>query len=358
MTATLAYGIDEVVDSPSNELNMVCRQVRWVSHDVRTFVFEAADTHVQDFEAGQFITWFFDINGETVSRCYTISSPPTRRGRVTITVKRVPGGQVSNWLHDTMTPGTTVRATGPAGSFCLDTVPAKRLFLAGGSGITPFMSMLRAMHDLGSDEDVVFVQNARSPEDVLFSEELTTIARDLPNVRIINLCDEEAPGRPWHGAVGRLTAQSLEVHVPDIAERLVYCCGPKPYMTAMRRSAIALGVAEDAYFEESFSIPDAAPPAPASSTQQTATTGFKIEFRKIGKRVECGPDEPVLQAAFRAGLNPPSSCMQGMCGTCKVQVIEGEVDMQHTGGIRPREIKDNKILLCCSTPKTDLVIDA
>ncbi|MCO4253738.1 hybrid-cluster NAD(P)-dependent oxidoreductase [Pseudarthrobacter cellobiosi] len=357
MTATLTRGTAEI-DSASNEVNMVCRQVRWVSQDVRTFVFEAEDSTVPDFGAGQFLTWFFDINGKIVSRCYSISSPPTRGARVSITVKRIPNGVVSNWLHDTMTPGMTVLAMGPGGSFCLESVLAKRLFLAGGSGITPFMSMLRTMHDLGADDDVVFVQNARSPKDLLFTEELTTIARDLPNVRVINLCDEEAPGWPWHGAVGRLTAQSLEAHVPDIAERLVYCCGPKPYMTAMRKAAIALGVPEHAYFEESFSLPEATSPVPPASKGRAATAGFKVEFRKIGKCIECRPDEPVLRAAFRAGLNPPSSCMEGMCGTCKVQVIEGEVEMLHTGGIRPREIEDNKILLCCSTPKSDLIIDA
>jgi glycine betaine catabolism B len=87
-------------------------------------------------------------------------------------------------------------------------------------------------------------------------------------------------------------------------------------------------------------------------------TVFSVEFARSGRTVACQPGTFILDAALRAGLTPPSSCGEGMCGTCKTTLVSGSVDMSHNGGIRPREIAARKILLCCSTPLEDLVIDA
>ena len=90
----------------------------------------------------------------------------------------------------------------------------------------------------------------------------------------------------------------------------------------------------------------------------SATRTYSVEFVCSGRTFTCADDENVLDAAFAAGLTPPSSCGQGMCGTCKTTMLSGTVDMQHMGGIRPREIADNKVLICCSKPLSDLTIDA
>jgi glycine betaine catabolism B len=87
-------------------------------------------------------------------------------------------------------------------------------------------------------------------------------------------------------------------------------------------------------------------------------TGFSVEFVKSGRTVTCGPDESILDAALTAGLRPPSSCSQGVCGTCKLTMLDGSVDMKHNGGIRPKEVAANKILICCSTPLSDVRVDA
>ncbi len=348
---------------------LVCRQVQDVTHDVKTFLFEPAEPALFQHEPGQFVTLQLEIDGRPVSRCYTISSPPTRPHLLGITVKRQPGGLVSNWLHDTMTPGMRIAADGPFGVFTTARHrSAKYLFLSGGSGITPVMAMTRTLYDLGSDADVVFVHSARTPADILFRRELDMMAGAVPTLRVAHVCERDAPREPWTGLRGFLTADVLRMLAPDLTERVVFCCGPTPYMAAVRRMLDEAGFDMQNYHEESFVFGDlaveeftvpAATLAPvASEDVRSGRTTYSVEFVRSGVTFECAEDETVLDAAYEAGLAPPSSCSQGMCGTCKTTVLSGSVDMQHNGGIRPREIAQDKVLICCSKPLSNLRIDA
>lgn len=342
---------------------LVCRQVQEITHDVRTFLFEPARPALFQFEAGQFVTLELQIGGRRVSRCYTISTPPTRPHLLRITVKRQPRGLVSNWLHDTMTPGTRVSADGPFGVFTPARHAApKYLFLSGGSGITPLMSMTRTLYDLGSDADVVFLHSARTPADIVFRRELETMASTMPTLRVAHVCESDAPREPWSGLRGFLSAEMLQLVAPDLAERVVFCCGPAPYMAAVRRILGDLGFDMQNYHEESFSFEELTMKefsgADGGSDAAPTEATYSVEFVRSGLTITCGKDENLLDAAYAAGLAPRSSCGQGMCGTCKTTMLSGTVDMRHNGGIRPREIAQNKILICCSTPTSDLSIDA
>lgn len=337
---------------------LVCRQVQPVTHDVTTFVFECAEPRLFRHDPGQFLTLTLDIDGRPVQRCYTISSPPTRPFLLSITVKRIPGGLVSNWLHDHLGPGDTVRAHGPLGDFSTARHPApKYLFLSGGVGVTPSMAMTRTLYDLADPADVVFAHSARTPADIVFRQELDLIAATAPTIRIVHICEEDRPYAPWGGHRGRLTIETLRQIAPDFLEREVFTCGPAPYMAAVRRMLSDAGLDMDHYHEESFTFEALAEQA-AASPATSADTGFKVEFTRSGRTVECDADTSLLAAASRAGLSLPASCAQGMCGTCKTTLLSGSVDMRHNGGIRPREIAQNKILLCCSKPLEDVVIDA
>lgn len=347
---------------------LVCRQVQEITHDVRTFLFAPAEPALFHHEPGQFVTLRVRVDGRDVRRCYTISTPPTRPHLLGITVKRQPGGLVSNWLHDTMAPGRTLHAEGPFGDFTTTRHPsAKYLFLSAGSGITPVMSMTRTLYDLGSAADVVFVHSARTPSDVIFRRELETIASTVPTVRVVPVCERDGPTEAWGGLRGLLTVEMLHLLAPDLAERVVFCCGPAPYRAAVRRMLGEVGFDLRHHHEESFATTDPATdpvpdgPAgddPADRTPHPATRTHTVEFVRSGRRFPCAEDQNVLDAAHAAGLSPPSSCGQGMCGTCTSTMTTGSVDMRHRGGIRPREIARNRILLCCATPRSDLTIDA
>ncbi len=309
-----------------------------------------------------------------MDRCYTVSSPPTRPHRLAITVKRVIGGPVSNWLHDELRPGRAISVTAPLGQFTLPVRPAaKYLFLSAGSGVTPLMAMTRTLVDLGSDADVLFVHSARTPADIIFRRELEAIAAVTPGIRVIHLCEADYPAERWMGLRGRLSTAALQAIAPDLVERVTYTCGPPAYMAAVRRVLAEAAYDFAHYHEESFtfaSLPLAeqqasemrgavADPTGTSEPGRPPSTALRydVEFARSGRTISCGADEFVLDAALAAGMRPPSSCTQGMCGTCKTTMLAGEVSMEHQGGIRPKEIAQHKILLCCSRPLSDLRID-
>ncbi|WP_233854797.1 hybrid-cluster NAD(P)-dependent oxidoreductase [Paraburkholderia sp. HD33-4] len=342
-----------------------CCQVRSETHDVKSFFFRAPSGRAFVFEPGQFITLELEIDGERINRCYTISSPPTRPHTISITVKRVPGGPVSNWLHDHLHAGMQVRVLGPAGEFTCARHPARKfLFLSAGSGITPLMSMSRTHHELGEDSDIVFLHSARTPDDIIFARELDLIAANQAHFRTAFVCERVGARTNWPGITGFLTLPLLKLIAPDFLEREIFTCGPAPYMQAVRNLLDEGGFDRQHYHEESFSfetvgeaaahVADA--PCDEPAPVETATR-FKVSFTRSHREIECGSGQHVLDAAKQAGVRLPASCTQGMCGTCKVKLVSGEVAMKHAGGIRQREIDQGMVLLCCSKPLTDLVVD-
>ena len=341
---------------PRDELDdtLVCVAVHDVTHDVRSFVLRPAEPAAYRFQPGQHLTLSVEVDGQPVSRCYTIASSPWQPDELTITVKRVPGGLVSNWLHDHLRPGDPVVVDGPLGRFSTAHHPAERyLFLSAGSGVTPLMSMLRTIHAAREPVDVVFVHHARTPADIIFRDELSVIEAEHPGVWVVVVCEDDAEHERWTGPRGRVTLPMLLGVAPDLVDREVFTCGPGPYMKAVRRFLAQAGADPDRCHEESFDL--TAPAAPALTS--TGAT-YMVELRRSGRTVECDEGTSLLAATAQSGLSLPSSCQEGMCGTCKTTLLSGRVEMNHAGGIRPREIAQDKILLCCSTPCEDLVLDA
>jgi ferredoxin-NADP reductase len=350
------FAADLPVWNADDDGALVCRRVVQETHDVRSFYFSAEAPRRFLFKPGQFLTFEFEIAGEILYRCYTISSPPTQPYLISITVKRHPGGPVSNFLHDHLRPGVAVRATGPMGDFTTASRPAdKYLFLSGGSGITPLMCMARSFAGIGTNADVAFVHSARSPEDIIFRDELARMGRDMPGFRAVAVCESDSPGEIWGGFRGRLSLDRLRLMAPDFSERTVFTCGPAPYMAGVRAMLAASGFDMARYYEESFVFEDIVGPVAAESI--AAARGYRVSFSKSGRTIDCSADDFVLRAATASGLKIASSCTRGMCGTCKSRLVSGQVEMRHNGGIRQREIDQGMILICCSRPLSDLVID-
>jgi len=337
---------------------LICREIRDETHDVRTFVLSALEPRLFDYRPGQFMTFEIPVGGVTHSRCYTLASSPARPNLVSITVKRVPGGPVSNWLHDHFQVGGRLNALGPMGEFVCDAQGERDLlFLSAGSGVTPLMSMARAHHDLCDRRDVVFVHSARSPVDVIFKEEVALMARAAPSFRAATICEDAGTG--WNGFTGRLSLPMLSLIAPDFLQRDVYVCGPTGFMDAARTMLADAGFDMARYHQESF-VFEALSPADQQQADGAAPSAdriFKVEFTQSRRTIDAPEDAFVLAAAKRAGMRLPSSCTQGVCGTCKSRLVSGEVKMTHAGGIRQREIDQGMILLCCSRPVTDLVIE-
>lgn len=228
------------------------------------------------------------------------------------------------------------------------------LLLSGGSGITPTLSTLRTFADLAETTDVVVVHHARTPADLIERPELEAPALTHGGVRVVWVVDQ--PDASWRGPTGLMSAGQLAELVPDLGGREVFCCGPTGYMGASRAAFEALGGESARWHEESFVLTE------PSEVEEPAAAGaagaaYRIRLQHSGRDLECAPDETVLDAVRAAGVRLTSSCAQGMCGTCKSTLVSGEVDMNHAGGIRPREVAAGKFLPCCSKPLGDLVID-
>jgi len=353
------------------EESLICCQVRDETHDVKSFFFTTRGKHGFVFRPGQFVTLELDIGDRQLNRCYTISSSPTRPHTLSITVKRVPGGTVSNWLHDHLKPGDAVRMLGPAGEFSCarsgenagahEPSTRKYLFLSAGSGITPLMSMTRAHHELSEDRDIVFVHSARTPADIIFARELELIAFNQRHFRTAFVVERVGEARGWSGFTGFLTLPMLRLIAADFMQREIFTCGPAPYMEAVRTLLREAGFDSSYYHEESFSFEQLAHMEEATLEAVTAgateVAGYAVQFLQSRRELRCQPDQHVLEAAQQAGLRLPKSCSQGMCGTCKVKLVSGQVEMKHKGGIRQREIDQGMVLLCCSKPLSDLVIE-
>ena len=178
-----------------------------------------------------------------------------------------------------------------------------------------------------------------------------------PGFARISIVEQVPPGAAWDGLRGRLSPAVLQAVVPDLLTRDVFCCGPAPYMAAVRAMLDAAGFDRARYHEESFDFATAeVPPEPTQAAPEERQT-FTVSFARMGRTISCPSGSSILAAARAAGLRLPSACGKGVCGTCKSRLLSGTVELQHGGGIRQREIDAGMTLLCCARPGSDLVVD-
>lgn len=343
------------------------------THDVKTFVFQAITPVLFAYKPGQFATLELPIDGKTVRRSYTISSSPSRPHAISITVKRVPGGLVSNWLHDNMQAGFQFSLSGPHGEFnCFDAPADKLLLIAAGSGITPVMSMLRWLADTSSNADIVFINNIRTPNDVIFENEFKYLGMRLGDKLKLGIIPGlVAPGQSWNGPVCHFSENLVKMLAPDFVERETFVCGPPGYMDMVRTTLERIGYPAHRYHQESFGGAPAAakPSAPANTTAPTApapaasplpppaaavpastSQAQKVElvFSVSNKTVLTTTDDFILDVAEEHGITIPNSCRAGNCGTCKTKKTEGTIEMDGQQALSESDIEEGFLLACVS----------
>jgi len=383
-----------------------CRCCRIIDEtwDVKTFYFVAEPTLVFSYLPGQFVNLELEIDGQTVTRSYSISSSPTRPYHLSLTVKRVhgsneqpecPPGLVSNWLHDHLKVGDRVKLVGgPMGNFtCLPELPKKLLLISAGSGITPMMSMTRWIQDSLMDCDVVFLHSARTSNDVIFQRELEAIAAQMPNFHLAITTTQQALGRPWMGLTGRISTAMLNLVTPDLLERAVFVCGPESFMRSVRASLESLQFPMQNYKEESFGRTFAKPfpvkatagvtsPSKALSHDVEPTTQIMnghaleiatdasakstvvptrslIHFVKSGQHVPVDPGSSILEAAEQAGIQIRYACRAGVCGACKIQLRQGQVHYDSPpAALSAADQEAGYVLACVACPSENVEIEA
>lgn len=345
-------------DDKTQELE--CVTVMPETTNTKTYVFQVAGRGWFRYLPGQFITIEVPIDGRKVLRTYTLSSSPSRPLCITITVKALDDGYVSRWLYDNLKVGDRIKAHGPAGLFSFHNHPAQRyLFISAGSGITPLMSMTRWLYDDGRAPDITFLHCARRPSEIIFRSELERMSSRVPEIKLAWIVEEADRYAPWTGYLGRLNQLMFALICPDYLDREIFCCGPEPFMQSVRDILHAVGFDMERYHEESFAQPIEAEAERPVHDDVVPHEDSKAEvvFSRSGRSVRAAETDKILNIARTAGLHIPSACQFGVCGTCKVKKISGEVHMVHNGGISEEEIAQGYILTCCSNPIGRVEID-
>ncbi|MDK3019636.1 hybrid-cluster NAD(P)-dependent oxidoreductase [Pseudodonghicola flavimaris] len=340
-----------------------CVSILPETENVVTVCFQAPSRRPFIFDAGQFITLELPVPGGPLYRTFTISSSPTRPKSLTVTIKAQSDSIGVRWIIENLKPGMKLKATGPTGHFTSAKSPAEKyLFISAGSGITPMMSMTTEIYDLGGHCDIVFVNCAKRPSDIIFKRRLEHMATRIAGLDLKWVVDRPDPFQPWTGFQGHFNQLMLGLMAPDYLEREVFCCGPESFMQAVREALAGLGFDMDHYHQESFHAPGTPGPelielpVPDDDLPEEDVMA-EVIFDISGVSQSCPETETVLSAARSAGVAIPSGCTFGVCGTCKTKKLSGEVHMVHNGGITEEEIEEGYILACCSNPRGKVTLE-
>ncbi len=316
--------------------------------DAVTLRLAEADGSPLAFEAGQFLTFHLEVEGQRLKRAYSLSSSPLDGPGATITVKRIDGGRASRFMTERVAAGDTLMALGPSGSF-IATDARELVMIAGGSGITPIVSIAETLLRTRDDVRVHLIYGNRGEADVIFRDRLEALAR-THDALSLSLALEDPP-EGWTGIAGRLDQGGLAPWLDAIgegADRAYWVCGPEAMMDAARAVLLARGVAPEAIHEERFRSPQ---DAPAQANLPTETVTARVRAAGRDTIVPVAPGQTLLEAGLAAGVPMPFSCAMGGCAACKCKVTEGEVVMDEPNCLTDREREEGWVLACSSRPR-------
>ena len=314
-------------------------EVRRETVDSATLVIKPGWGFSFDYQPGQYIGIGLLVDGRWRWRSYSLtSSPETSRSgarSITITVKAMPEGFLSAHLVGGVEPGTIVRLAAPQGNFVMpDPAPASVLFLTGGSGITPVMSMLRTLVRRDQITDVVHHHSAPTEADVMFGAELTELQRSQPGYEL-RLRSTRTQGR--------LDLSRLDAEVPDWRGRQTWACGPEGMLNEAERMWSAAGLGGQLHLER-FAVSRAAPHG----------QGGTVEFAKSAKTAVADAATSLMDAGERAGVRMPFGCRMGICQSCVVSLVDGHVRDLRTG---VEHEAGTRVQTCISAASGDCVLD-
>jgi ferredoxin-NADP reductase len=339
--------------SERNSLILQLARVERQTRDAKTLRFLVPQGKRVLFRPGQFLTFNWLIDGQSVPRCYSICSSPTQAGYIEITPKQMANGYVSVFLNQKASMGSTVAVSQPSGQFYFDEQEHQRIvMIAGGSGITPFMSMLRYIDDRCLATKVTLLYFVRTRNDIIFESELNLLRAQLRRFHLVTVLSEPDP--LWLGASGHLTRDLIDVNVEDIPASTFFLCGPSGLMKAAHELLESMGVSPARIKRENF----ATGLAGTLVRQSSASQMMMVEFARSKQIQMASSSATLLETAEACGIRLPYSCRQGQCGTCVTKLLKGHVQMDSEDGLTAELKERGYILPCVSHACSDLKIDA
>jgi len=299
---------------------------------------------------GQFCTFRVRVGDDEHARCYSMSSAPEVDPDLTVTVKRVAAGLVSNWLNDHLCEGDLVDVTRPAGSFCVRDGRRPIIAFCGGSGITPVISIAKSVL-AASERPVRLLYANRDSDSVIFDDSLKDLQDRYPGrIDIHHHLDTRD---------GLLDAGSIAAFLGCNRDADFYLCGPGPFMELVEETLLVLGVAGDDIFIERFTTTaESVAPAPVAPAGTETPETIVLILRGKRNEISYRAGDTVLETARRASLAAPFSCEAGNCATCMALLREGTVTMRANNALTPDEVDEGWVLTCQSVPtRSSLTIE-
>jgi len=328
---------------------LVCVERRSETSDSVTFVLVPSEPGCFSYRPGQFVLVGADLAGSP-RRAYSLCSTPTRPETIAITVKRVDGGIVSNWLHDHVFVGSRLKVSPPAGSFFLpdETLPPDLILISAGCGITPVMGMVRWLIDQGYDGCIHFIHRARNRENVIFRDELFALAARHANFRL-HAALSQAVGRS-ESRNESFVKEALEGALSDVVTARAFLCGPVDYMENVKRWLGDIGIKPDHIFSEAFFQPS----LPVASG---AAQAFVVDGPAFDKALPIQSGQSLLDALEQGGVPITGGCRAGVCGACRCRVTAGTVAVTSHETLSSDDITVGYVLACSTTATSDLRVE-
>lgn len=339
---------------PKN-LKLIVSEIIEVNDNAKTFRFVSVNGILPVFQGGQYLNIFIEIDGVRTSRPYSICSSCHQRGYYEITVARIANGFVSDYFLDKVKVGDEFISTSPSGTFIFNPVfhSKKNVFIAGGSGITPFLSMLREILESGIDREIILIYGCRNEDAVLFKDELTNMATKHKNFNF-SIVLSESP-EEYTGLKGFVDANCIKKLVGDLNDKTYYICGPQIMNDFVVKALKSLDIKDSMIRREMFGARQDIQNEPGWPNELTGKEKFLITVN--GKqKIPALSGESLLTSLERSGIRVNVCCRSGECSLCRVQLVSGKVFMPRGVLLRHADEKFGYIHSCKAYPLSDLSI--
>lgn len=327
--------------------------IRQEANEAFTIEFDNVPSIFRDFSAGQHLTIKVNRQGEILYRTFSISSIPNAGNSLTLTIKRIKGGKVTNYLAKNLKVGDTLEVTAPSGQFYLSPEPAHQklyVMIAGGSGITPIYSMIGTILKYEPKSKITLLYANRTANSIIFKDKLDNWEREYPSQLEIKhfLSDEENPQNAVKGYITRISLEEL-VNRYGKDKLDFYLCGPEMMTNKIIEDLAYLDLPKENLHRELFLI--------TAQNQEGSSQKAQVSAKVFGKiyQFETKEGKSILQSGLEQQIPLPYSCQSGLCGTCKMKCTEGKVKMQNNQTLSEQDIKAGYILTCQSLPQTEKI---
>jgi len=340
-------------------LPLKVREVVKETADTVSIYFEQPEPYLE-YKPGQFLTLVIDFEGKEQRRSYSLCTSPYVDPFPGISVKRVPGGLFSNFLNEKIHPGKTINVLKPLGNFTSDfhSKNQKHFFLvAGGSGITPIMGILKSVLANEPKSKVSLLYCSRHEEHIIFKKELIELEEKYSkNFTVIHNLSQ--PTDSWTGLRGRLKNETLSDFIKKAEAEAdfqteYFICGPEGILETTQDVLSSLNIDKQKIHKESFYSAAADAAHEAASSGEGLTRDVLLEMEGEEHLISVSPDKTILEAGLAQGLNMPYSCQSGLCTACRGKIYSGQVKMDEDDGLNENEIKEGYVLCCVGRPLTD-----